>query len=52
MAIPHVPDQVAARLEKLASQAGLMDALPSLPIEHASILDAMGMLWAESRAEH
>ena len=67
--IRHVPDEVAARLEKLAAQAGLplstfalreltesarradnaelLNALPSLPIERASILEAL----AESRAE-
>ena len=67
--IRHVPDAVAARLEKLAAQAGLplstfalreltesarradnaelLNALPSLPIERASILEAL----AESRAE-
>ena len=59
----HVPDEVAARLEKLAAQAGLplstfalqeltesarradnaelLNALPSLPIERASILEAL-----------
>ena len=67
--IRHVPDEVAARLEKLAAQAGLplstfalqelteaarradnaelLNALPSLPIESASILQAL----ADSRAE-
>ncbi len=67
--IRHVPDEVAARLEKLAAQAGLplstfalqeltesarradntelLNALPSLPIERASILEAL----AEGRAE-
>ena len=67
--IRHVPDDVAARLEKLAAQAGvplstfalqeltesarradnaeLLNALPSLPIERASILEAL----AESRAD-
>jgi hypothetical protein len=67
--IRHVPDEVAARLEKLAAQAGLplstfalqelteaarradnadlLNALPSLPIERASILEAL----ADSRAE-
>ena len=68
--IRHVPDEVAARLEKLAARAGLplstfalqelteaarradnaelLNALPSLPIERACILEAL----AESRAEH
>ena len=67
--IRHVPDEVAARLEKLAAQAGLplstfalqeltesarradnaelLNALPSLPIERSSILEAL----AESRAD-
>lgn len=67
--IRHVPDDVAERLERLASRAGvplstfalqelsetarradnaeLLNALPSLPIERASILEAL----AESRAE-
>jgi hypothetical protein len=67
--IRHVPDEVAARLEKLAARAGLplstfalqeltesarradntelLNALPSLPIERASILEAL----AEGRAE-
>ena len=67
--IRHVPDEVAARLEKLAAQAGLplstfalqelteasrradnaelLNTLPSLPIAHASILEAL----AESRTE-
>ena len=67
--IRHVPDEVAAGLEKLAAQAGLplstfalqeltesarrtdnvelLKALPSLPIERASILEAL----AEIRAE-
>jgi hypothetical protein len=67
--IRHVPDDVAARLEKLAAQAGLplssfalqeltesarradnaelLNAFPSLPIERASILEAL----AESRVE-
>ena len=67
--IRHVPDEVAARLEKLAAQAGLplstfalqeltetarradnaelLNALPSLPIERANILEAL----AESRAD-
>jgi hypothetical protein len=67
--IRHVPDEVAAGLEKLAAQAGLplstfalqeltesarradnaelLNALPSLPIERASILDAL----AESGAD-
>jgi len=66
--IRHIPDEVAARLEKLAAQAGLpvstfglqeltesarradnaelLNALPSLPIERDSILEAL----AESRA--
>ena len=61
--IRHVPDEVAARLEKLAARAGLplstfalqeltesarradnaelLNALPSLPIERASILEAL-----------
>jgi hypothetical protein len=61
--IRHVPDEVAARLEKLAAQAGLplstfalqeltetarqadnaelLNALPSLSIERASILEAL-----------
>ena len=69
LTIRHVPDEVAARLEKLAAQAGLplstfalqeltdaarradnavlLNALPSLPIERASILEAL----ADSRAE-
>lgn len=67
--IRHVPDEVAARLEKLAAQAGLplstfalqelteaarradnadlLNALRSLPIERACILEAL----ADSRAE-
>jgi hypothetical protein len=67
--IRHVPDDVAARLEKLAAQAGLplstfalqvltesarradnaelLGALPSLPIDQASILEAL----RDSRAE-
>ncbi len=67
--IRHVPDEVAAGLEKLAAQAGLplstfalqeltesarradnaelLNALPSVPIDRATILDAL----AESRAE-
>lgn len=67
--IRHVPDEVAARLEKLDARAGLplstsalqelteasrradhaelLTALPSLPIERASILEAL----TESRAE-
>lgn len=67
--IRHVPDEVAAGLEKLAARAGLplstfalqeltesarradnaklLNALPSLPIKYASILEAL----AESRAE-
>ncbi len=67
--IRHVPDEVAARLEKLAAQAGLplstfalqeltesarradnaelLNALPSVSIDHATILEAL----AESRAE-
>ncbi|MFM8276254.1 MAG: hypothetical protein ACKN89_04545 [Cyanobium sp.] len=67
--IGHVPDAVAAWLEKFAAQAGLplssfaiqelpesarhadnaelLNALPSLPIERASILEAL----ADSRAE-
>lgn len=69
LCIRHVPDEVAARLEKLAARAGLplstfalreltesarradnadlLNALPSLPIERASILEAL----TESRAE-
>jgi hypothetical protein len=61
--IRHVPDEVAARLEKLAAQAGLplstfalqeltetarradnaelLNTLPSLSIERASILEAL-----------
>ena len=68
LCIRHIPDEVAARLEKLAAQAGLpvstfglqeltesarradnaelLNALPSLPIERDSILEAL----AESRA--
>ena len=52
--IRHIPDEVAARLEKLAEStrradnAELLNALPSLPIERASILEAL----AECRAEH
>jgi len=67
--IRHVPDDVAARLEKLAAQAGLplstfalqeltesarradnaelLGALPSLPIDQGSILEAL----RDSRAE-
>jgi hypothetical protein len=67
--IRHVPDELAAGLEKLAAQAGLplstfalqeltesarradnaelLNALPSVPIDHATILDAL----AESRGE-
>ena len=67
--IRHVPDEVAARLEKLAAQAGLplsnfalkelaesarradnaelLNDLPSLSIERASILEAL----AHSRVE-
>jgi len=67
--IRHVPDEVAARLEKLAAQAGLplstfalqeltesarradnaelLNALASVPIDRANILEAL----AESRAE-
>jgi hypothetical protein len=67
--IRHVPDEVAARLEKLAAQAGLplstfalqelteadwradnaklLKALPCLPIERASILEAL----SDSRVE-
>lgn len=67
--IRHVPDEVAAKLEKLAVQAGLplssfalqeltetarradnaelLAALPSLPIDRGSILDAL----RETRAE-
>ena len=67
--IRHVPDEVAAGLEKLAAKAGLplstfalqeltesarradnaelLNALPSVPIDHATILDAL----AESRGE-
>jgi hypothetical protein len=67
--IRHVPDEVAARLEKLAAHlslplstfalqelteaarradnADLLKALPSLPIERASILEAL----ADSRVE-
>jgi len=67
--IRHVPDEVAARLEKLAARAclplstfalpelteasrradnaELLNDLPSLPIERASILETL----AESRAE-
>lgn len=67
--IRNVPDAVAARLEKLASQAGLplstfalqelteasrradnadlLHALPSLPMERSSLLEAL----ASSRAE-
>lgn len=67
--IRHVPDEVAARLEKLAAQAGLplstfalqelteasrradnpelLHALPSAPIERASLLEAL----TETRAE-
>ena len=67
--IRHVPDEVAARLEKLAAQAGLplstfalqelteasrradnaerLHALPSLPIDRATILEAL----AHSRSE-
>ena len=69
LCIPHVPGEVAARLEKLAARAGLplstfalqeltessrradnaelLNALPSQPIERASILEAL----AEGRAE-
>jgi len=69
LTIRHVPDEVAAQLEKLATQAGLplstfalqeltesarradnaelLNALPSLSIDRASILEAL----AESRAE-
>ncbi|MCX5968864.1 MAG: hypothetical protein NTV57_14740 [Cyanobacteria bacterium] len=45
--IRHVPDEVAAGLEKLAESARRADnaerlnALPSLPIERASILEAL-----------
>ena len=46
LSISHVPDEVAARLEKLADNAELLNALPSLPIERDSILEAL----AESRA--
>jgi predicted nucleic acid-binding protein len=67
--IRHVPDEVAARLEKLAAQAGLplstfalqeltesarradnaelLNALPSLSIDHKTILEAL----QDSRAE-
>jgi hypothetical protein len=67
--IRHVPDEVAAGLEKLAAQAGLplstfalqeltesarradnvelLNSLPSVSIDRATILDAL----AESRAE-
>ena len=67
--IRHVPDEVAAGLEKLAAQAGLplstfalqeltesarradnpelLNALPSVSIDRATILDVL----AESRAE-
>jgi len=67
--IRHVPDEVAAGLEKLAAQAGLplstfalleltesarradnaelLNALPSVSIDRATILDAL----AESRAK-
>ena len=67
--IRHVPEDVAARLEKLAAQAGLplstfalqeltetarraenaelLGALPSLPIDQGSILEAL----SDSRAE-
>ena len=67
--IRHVPDEVAAGLEKLAALAGLplstfalqeltesarhadnaelLNALPSVSIDHATILEAL----AESRAE-
>ena len=67
--IRHVPDEVAARLEKLAAQAGLplstfalqeltesarrahnaelLKALPSLSIDHKTILEAL----QDSRAE-
>ena len=67
--IRHVPDEVAAGLEKLAAQAGLplstfalqeltesarradnaelLNALPSVSIDRATILEAL----AESRAE-
>jgi len=44
--IRHRPDEVAARLEKLADKAELLNALPSLPIERDSILEAL----TESRA--
>jgi len=44
--IRHRPDEVAARLEKLADNAELLNALPSLPIERDSILEAL----AESRS--
>ncbi len=49
--IRHIPDEVAARLEKLAEStrradnAELLNAFPSLPIERDSILEAL----AESR---
>ena len=49
--IRHTPDEVAARLEKLAEStrradnAELLNAFPSLPIERDSILEAL----AESR---
>jgi hypothetical protein len=65
----HVPDELAARLKKLAAQAGLplstfalqeltetarradnaelLNALPSLSIDHKSILEAL----QDSRAE-
>jgi hypothetical protein len=67
--IRHVPDEVAAGLEKLAAQAGLplstfalqeltetarradnaelLKALPALPIERPSILEAL----SDSRVE-
>jgi hypothetical protein len=67
--IRHVPDEVAAGLEKLAAKAGLplstfalqeltesarradnaelLNALPSVPIDRATLLEAL----AESRAE-
>jgi len=67
--IRHVPDEVAAGLEKLAARAGLplstfalqeltesarradnaerLNALPSVPIDRATLLEAL----AESRAE-
>ena len=67
--IRHVPDEVAAGLEKLAAKAGLplstfalqeltesarradnaelLNALPSVPIDRATLLEAL----AESRSE-